>query len=142
MERFSTKNRLKDKQKNLKEYLDFVTKILPKNLTDYKKDELVKASCERYFEKIVEARIDIGFLVVKIKNFRIHSIEESVFKVLSEEKVLDEALSISLGNAKSRRNFIIRQYGGIDDEIVFSSLKKELIPDATKFLEKINLYGK
>lgn len=63
--------------------------------------------------------------------------DEPVFNVLSESKLIKKDLAKNLCNAKSMRNFIVHQYGGISDDMVFFAIKNELIPDAEEFLEVI-----
>ncbi len=138
MEELFTKDRLDLKVKDLKNYLKFLIGVLPKKLEDYEKDLLIKAVSERYFEKIVEAIIDVGFLIVKLKGLRIPLLDESVFSVLGEYKIIQNELAEKLSNAKSMRNFIVHQYGGIDDEKIFHSINEELIPDVKEFLEVID----
>jgi len=138
MGELSIKDRLDLKLKDLEKYLEFLTESIPGKLKDYEKNDFIKAVCERYFEKIVEAVIDVGFFIVKLRGLRIPLLDESVFNVLAESKIISLELSEKLSDAKSMRNFIAHQYGGIDDEKVFSSIKKELIPDVEKFLEEIN----
>lgn len=135
MGELSIKDRLNLKLEDLERYLKFLIGTIPSKLNDYERDDFVKAVCERYFEKIVEATIDIGFLVVKLRKLRVPLVDEPVFSVLSEDKIISLKLSERLSDAKSMRNFIIHQYGGIDDERVFLSIKEELIPDVRMFLE-------
>jgi len=138
MGELSIKNRLNSKIKELEGYLDFLIESIPDKLKDYEKDTFVKAVCERYFEKIVEATIDVGFFIVKLKELRIPLVDEAVFNVLAESKIISFELSKKLSDAKSMRNFIAHQYGGIDDEKVFLSINEELIPDVKEFLGELN----
>jgi len=138
MGELSIKDRLNLKLKDLKEYLEFLANKIPTELKDYEEDKIIKAVCERYFEKIIEATIDIGFLMVKLRDIRVPLLEESVFNVLAENKIISLELSERLSDAKCMRNFIIHQYGGIDDEKIFLSIREELIPDIEEFLEEIN----
>ena len=135
MEELSIKDRLDLKITDLRKYLKFLINNFPKKLEDYEKDERAKAICERFFEKIVEAMIDAGFFVVKLKKLRIPLLDESVFSVLAESKIINNGLAKRLTDAKSMRNFIIHQYGGIDDEKVFIAIKDELISDTEEFIK-------
>lgn len=135
MEELSIEDRLDLKIKDLKEYLSFLINNFPDKLEDYEKDEAAKAICERYFEKIVEAMIDSGFFIVKLKKARIPLPDESVFDVLAESKIINDELAKRLNDAKSMRNFIAHQYGGIDDEKVFIAIKEELLKDTEEFIK-------
>ena len=59
--------RIKDKIKEIEEYLEELKSILPIDFKEYSKDYKTKAACERYFEKIIEAVVDLSFLIIKEK---------------------------------------------------------------------------
>ncbi len=45
--------------------------------------------------------------------------------------------NILLQDAKSMRNFIVHEYGGIDDFKVFHAITEELEKDVKKFIDEI-----
>jgi len=53
-------NRRGDKIVEIEEYLEKFGSIIPNDFDEYIEDFMRKAACERYFEKIVEAVIDVG----------------------------------------------------------------------------------
>lgn len=133
-------SRINDKIEETEEYLEELSGIVPEDFEEYTSNKEKKAACERYFEKIVEAIVDLSFLIIKNNNLKIPEDEEGVFKVLSNEEVISERLSEKLKDAKGMRNFIIHQYEKIDDEIVFESLKEQLISDVEEFIEQIKKF--
>jgi uncharacterized protein YutE (UPF0331/DUF86 family) len=135
-------SRINDKIKELEEYLQELLEIIPENFEEYKDSFEKRAACERYFEKIIEAIVDLGFIFIKENNLNPPEDEEGIFKVLFNEEVISERLSEKLKDAKGMRNFIIHQYEKIDDEIVFNVIKEELIKDIEEFINKIKLYIK
>ena len=102
-----------------------------------KSDTVIKAACERYVEKIIEAAVDLSFLIIKQKNFRIPQDDIDAFNILLSERVIDKDLAARLRDAKGMRNIIAHQYGEIDDKIVFYSLKEKLEKDVREFIKKI-----
>ena len=58
-------NRVEDKILEIEKYLEELIPNLPTELEEYKKDFKIKAVCERYFEKIVEAMVDLAFIIIK-----------------------------------------------------------------------------
>jgi len=127
-------SRITDKIREIEDYLERLTEIIPKEVEEYKKDHKTKAACERYFEKIVEAVIDLSFLIVKEKSLKIPEDSEGVFDVLKEENIISEKLAEKLKDAKGMRNIISHQYGKVDDEIVFESITGQLERDVIEFL--------
>jgi len=130
-------NRIKDKIIEIEKYLEQLEFVLPSDLEEYKNDFKIKLMGERSFERIIEAVIDLSFLVVNEKNFRKPDEEEGIFDVLKSNKIISEILSEKLKDAKGMRNIISHQYGKINDELVFHSLVEELIPNVNEFLEAI-----
>lgn len=126
--------RISDKLIEIEKYLEELESILPLDFEEYKKNFKIKAVGERYFEKIVEAVIDLAFLVAGEKRLRKPEEEEGIFSVLKDNKILSEELCLKLQDAKGMRNIISHQYGKINDELVFNSLTEELIPDVNEFL--------
>jgi uncharacterized protein YutE (UPF0331/DUF86 family) len=133
------KERINDKIKDIEKYLEELYNLIPQNLEleEYKKDLIIKAACERYFEKIIESIVDLAFLTIRYKKLKMPEDEENSFIILNENNIISEALSIKLIQAKGMRNIIIHEYGEINDEKVFNSIKEELRNDAEEFLNKI-----
>lgn len=132
--------KIKDKINEVNAYLEELSSIVPAEFDYYKSNNLVKAGCERYFEKIVEAVTDMAFMVIVKKKFRTPEDDIDAFKILLEHKIIDEELYKKLKQAKGMRNIIAHQYGIVDDETVFKSIREELDADVRKFtsiVEKI-----
>ena len=127
-------NRRGDKVIEIEDYLEKLEFIMPNSFDEYIKDFVKKAACERYFEKIVEAVIDLVFLVVKERGLKSPSSDRDALEILSENNIISPVLSGKLGDAKSMRNIIVHEYGYIDDRKVFDAMKNELFGDAKELL--------
>ena len=134
--------RINDKIIEIEKYLEELYDIVPSIFEAYKSDFKTKAACERYFERIMEAVIDLGFILIKEKNFKMPEDEEGIFNIFSKEKIISEELSKKLKDAKGMRNFIIHQYEKINDELVFEVLTENLEKDVREFLESIGEFKK
>ncbi len=130
-------NRIEDKIEDIKEFLEQLGQIAPGTLREYKSKIEKRAACERFAEKIIEAITDLAFLAIKIKKLQIPADDIDAFNILSENKIIPEALAEKLRNAKGMRNILAHQYGKTDDEIVFNAIKEELGRDAGEFVKKI-----
>lgn len=130
--------RINDKIIEIEKFIEELEPVLPKKFEEYKEDYKIKAVCERYFEKIIEAVTDIAFLIIKEKNLKQPEYEKQVFDLLSQKSLIPNSLSSRLKDAKGMRNIISHQYGEIDDSMVFDSVTNELIPDVKEFIEFIN----
>ena len=134
--------RILDKISELENYLSELGEIMPASFEDYA-DLKTKAACERYFEKIMEAVVDLVFLVIKEKGFSVPEEDKEAFDILSKEGIISNDLSEKFKDAKGMRNIIAHVYGEVDDEVVFHSITEELERDVKELLVAIKIvYGK
>ena len=131
-------NRINDKIQEIEKFLEELEPIIPENFEEYKINLQIKAACERYFEKIIEATVDLVFLIIKKRKLQQPRDDENAFYVLYKNNIISEDLQKRLKAAKGMKNIIAHQYGKIDDEKVFNSLKEELINDINQFIEEVN----
>ncbi|MBW2995234.1 DUF86 domain-containing protein, partial [Candidatus Woesearchaeota archaeon] len=87
--------------------------------------------------KIIEAVVDLAFLIIKDKGLKIPEEDKEAFDILSSENVISKELAEKLKDAKGMRNIIAHEYGKIDDEIVFHSITEELEKDITDFISYV-----
>ena len=130
-------NRKEDKIEEIERYLGELKSIFPFDFKEYKRDFKIRAICERNFEKIVEAVVDLAFITIKERKLKIPEDDESSFNILKNEDIISEVLAKKLKEAKGMRNVIAHEYGKIDDEKVFHAVSEELIPDVQEFLNSI-----
>ncbi|MBD3355303.1 DUF86 domain-containing protein [Candidatus Woesearchaeota archaeon] len=129
--------RIYDKLEEIEAYLSELEEIVPTSFEEYKTDIKTKAACERYFEKIIEAAVDIVFLIIKEKGCKIPEEDKEAFDVLSSEEFISKELAEKMKDAKGMRNILAHEYGKIDDEIVFHSITEEIIKDVNDLLNAI-----
>ena len=122
--------RIDDKIQDIERYLVELHSFLPNEYELYKEDTKIKAASERYFEKIVEAVIDVAFLVIRNKNLKLPEDDKQALDILAQAKIISEELAGKLKDA--------HQYDTIDDEIVFNTLREELEKDVEAFLRTID----
>ena len=130
--------RIEDKIKEIKAYLEQLFKIKPNTFKEYKKDFKTKAACERYFEKIAEAVVDLATLAIKEKGLPAPEEDYEAFKTLEKEKIIDLNLAEKLKDMKGMRNIIAHRYGDLDDELMYLAISKEIENDVKLFLKIIN----
>ncbi|MBI5148688.1 DUF86 domain-containing protein [Candidatus Pacearchaeota archaeon] len=102
--------RIKDKIEEIEKYLDELGEIKPNNLKEYIKDFKTKAACERYTERIIEAVVDLAFLIIREKGFRIPEGDKEAFDILAKEKIISGELAEKLKEAKGMRNILAHEY--------------------------------
>ena len=129
--------RIPDKISEIENYVSELIGIIPDNFENYEGDNKTKAACERYFEKIIEAIVDLAFLIIKDKGYKIPEEDKVAFDILAKEKVISYDLAGKFKDAKGMRNIIAHDYGRIDDNIVFESITKDLIEDVNTLINEI-----
>lgn len=129
--------RINDKIIDIETYMSELSDIVPKSYKNYEKDLIIKAACERYFEKLIEAIVDLAFLFIKEKSFGIPDDDESAFDMLSQKNIISQKLADRFKDAKRMRNFIIHQYEKIDDLRVYTAISQELEQDTKEFIKMI-----
>ena len=129
--------RTKDKIEEIEKYVSELSSFTPDDFQKYQHDAKTKAACERYFEKIIEAAVDLAFLLIKENRLKTPEDDKEAFDILTKEKIITTELAERLKDAKGMRNIIAHQYGVVDDEIVFNSITKEIIIDIKEFITNI-----
>jgi len=137
MEKYSLNERINDKINEIEKYLEELISITPEGFREYSEDFRAKAACERFFEKIVEAAVDLAFLVIKSKKLDIPEGDKETFDILAKKGIITKDLAANLKDAKSMRNILAHEYGNVNDKLVFHSLTAELEKDINEFLEEI-----
>ena len=132
-------DRINDKIEQIEKYLSELYEFFPYELEIYLRDFGKKAASERYFEKVVEAIVDLVFLVIKEKKLKIPEDEESSFIILADNNIISLELAKRLKDAKGMRNFIAHEYGEIDDVKVFNAINEQLEADVKEFINSIKV---
>lgn len=130
--------RIKDKIIQIEKFFEELKDIVPSNIDKYRPNLEKKAACERYAEKIIEAVVDLAFLVIHQKKFKLPEDDIDAFNILCENKFIDNNLAIKLQHAKGMRNIIVHEYGRINDDIVFHSITEELEKDVKEFVKAVS----
>ena len=123
-----------DKKKEIERFLEELEIIFPKDFEIYSKNLEKRLASERTLEKIIEAINDLAIIILKEKRLIIPSEDTRVFDILAEKNIITFQLSEKLKRAKGMRNFLVHQYGKIDDEVIFNAIEKQIFKDVREFL--------
>ncbi len=93
---------------------------------------MVKAACERYFEKISETIFEICKLIIKSKGVLI---KDNEVETLLKLRIIDNDFKERLKKIKGMRNIIIHQYGDVNDKLMFDSIQNKLLIDTKDFIK-------
>lgn len=129
--------RIEDKIIEIETFLEELLSVLPKDFENYKEDWKIRDICERHFEKIIEASVDLSFMIIKNKGLITPKDDKNSFDILNQENIISDELAEKLKEAKGMRNIIAHEYGKIEDEIVFESVTEHLEKDIKEFISII-----
>lgn len=123
----------------LEAYLGQIKEFSGISLSDYKADWKAQRIVERTLQIMIETCIDIANHVISDSGMRIPENYSDAFRVLLENKAIDEGLFAIMDKMAKFRNVVVHQYETVDTEIVMTILKKHL-GDFVKFKEAILSY--
>jgi len=95
-------------------------------LDQYRTSWKDKDSAERNIQKIVEAIIDLGKILIAEKKLKEPSSNREVFQILEEKGFFPSEYIPLVDKMIGMRNIIVHSYNRIDDSIVYGVLKKNL----------------
>ncbi len=96
------------------------------SLDQYRNSWKDKDAAERNLQKIIEAFIDVGKMIIAEKRFREPGNNREVFLILAEKKIFSSEFMTLVDKMIGMRNIIVHGYDRINDEIVYGVLKRNL----------------
>lgn len=90
-------------------------------------------------QEAIEACLDIGSHIIAEKGFRRPEDYREIFRVLEENSIIDNVLSIKLQEMAQFRNLLVHRYGEIDIKRVYIIMSDDL-KDIQKFAKSILKY--
>lgn len=104
------------------------------SLNKYRKSWKDKDSAERNLQKIIEAIVDIGKMLLSDKKLKEPCNNREVFLILNENDLFPSRYISLMDKMIGMRNIIVHSYDRIDDAVVYGVLKKN-IDDIRRLLE-------
>lgn len=132
-------NKIISKLQKLDEYLKYLKEMQNVNKNKFTEDYHFFGLAERYLQLSIEILLDIGKLLVIIKELKKPEENQEIFSVLRDEKIVSEKLADNLMGIANFRNILVHDYEKIDREIVYEKLQNNLI-DIEDFKKEIAGY--
>jgi len=95
-------------------------------LEKYRNSWKNKDSAERNLQKIIEAIIELGKILIAEKRLKEPGNNREVFEILEEEGLFSSEFIPLIDKMIGMRNIIVHSYNRIDDSIVYGVIKKNL----------------
>ncbi|MFZ3384936.1 MAG: DUF86 domain-containing protein [Candidatus Methanoperedens sp.] len=90
-------------------------------------------------QESIEACLDIGSHIIAENGFRRAEDYKDIYKVLEEQKIIDQGLSARLQEMAKFRNLLVHRYGKIDTKRIFIIMSED-IKDIKQFASTILKY--
>ena len=119
------RDRVLAKLDELDGYLGELHAIVPQRFETYQRIE-TKRACERLIQVSVEAVIDVCALLVAGLRLGLPGEEDDLFDRLARHGAISGSMAATLRRMKGLRNLLVQEYGRINDEIVFETVRGRL----------------
>jgi uncharacterized protein YutE (UPF0331/DUF86 family) len=124
------------KLSEIEEHLQELEEFKDISIDDYRKDWKIQRIVERTLQILIEICIDVANHIISDEKWRVPSSYSETFKILYENRVIDDELFKNLEKMAKFRNIIVYNYDKISPEVMVNILKKDLI-DFLRFKDSI-----
>ena len=119
------RDRVLAKLDELDGYLRELRAVAPERFEDYQRTEK-RRSCERLIQISLEAVIDVCSLLVVGLRLGLPGEEDDLFEKLARHGAVSGFMAATLRRMKGLRNLLVHEYGRVNDEIVFDTVRGRL----------------
>lgn len=120
------KNQILRKLAELETHLKEMNEFSDLSVEIYKRDWKTQRIVERTLQIMIELCIDVAEHIISDARMRLPVTYSDTFKVLYENKVIDQSLLSIMEKMSKFRNIVVHQYEKVDAEIVVTILRKSL----------------
>ncbi|HHV81933.1 TPA: DUF86 domain-containing protein [bacterium] len=120
------KNLILRKISELEEYITQLEELKDVTVEEYSKDWKIQRAVERTLQIAIELCVDIANHIISDEGWRVPVSYSDTFKVLKENKVIDNELFSIMERMARFRNIIVHNYDKLDQTIILDILKKNL----------------
>lgn len=110
----------------LDEYLEQLQEFASVSLDQYRGDWKTQRIVERTLQMLIELCVDTATHIISDRKLRIPMSYSDAFKVLHENKLIDDDLHTVLDKMAKFRNIVVHHYDKVDETIVVTILRKHL----------------
>lgn len=114
------------KLSELEEYTSQIQGFQSISVEAYRKDWKSQRIIERTLQMMIETCVDIAGHVISDKKYRVPESYAESFRVLNENKIIDDELCQTMKQISKFRNVIVHHYDRVDAEIVIGILRKRI----------------
>jgi uncharacterized protein YutE (UPF0331/DUF86 family) len=106
-------------------YLTELRSIAPERFAEYRAVEK-KRACERTLQLLVQVVLDVCALLVAGLRLGLPGEEDDLIGKLLQRGVISSETAVTLRRMRGLRNLLVHEYGRVDDELVFDTIRHRL----------------
>jgi uncharacterized protein YutE (UPF0331/DUF86 family) len=106
------------KLSEIEEHLQELEEFKDISIDDYRKDWKIQRILERTLQILIEICIDVANHIISDEKWRVPSSYSETFKILYENRVIDDELFKNLEKMAKFRNIIVHNYDKISPEVM------------------------
>lgn len=94
----------------------------PENLEDYRKMDMIVLNLQRACESVT----DLAMYIVSTRKLGLPQTKKDVFKILEDNKIIDNKMSKNMQSMVGFRNIAVHDYKNIDEKILQDVIENNL----------------
>jgi uncharacterized protein YutE (UPF0331/DUF86 family) len=114
------------KMRNMKKYVDFLKsfKDIPK--AKLNEDYMLRSAIERNFQLTLESVLDIGEIIISMKDLEKPEDYKEIIEILGKHSVLPKDFADRFAPAAGFRNILVHKYTDVETDELYEHLKQDL----------------
>lgn len=114
------------KLRNMKKYVDFLKSYKDISKEKLNGDYMLRSAIERNFQLALESVLDIGEIIISMKDLEKPEDYKDIIEVLGKENILPKDFAKEFAPAAGFRNILVHKYTDVDIDVLYEHLTKDL----------------
>jgi uncharacterized protein YutE (UPF0331/DUF86 family) len=114
------------KLRNMKKYVDFLKSYRDISKEKLNDDYLLRSAIERNFQLALESALDIGEIIISMKDLEKPEDYKEIIEILGRENILPREFAKKFAPAAGFRNILVHKYTDVDIDELYEHLEHDL----------------
>jgi uncharacterized protein YutE (UPF0331/DUF86 family) len=114
------------KLRNMKKYVDFLKSFKDVSKEKLNDDYILRSAIERNFQLALESVLDIGEIIISMKDLEKPEDYKDIIEILGKENILPREFAKKFAPAAGFRNILVHKYTEVDIDELYEHLRQDL----------------
>jgi uncharacterized protein YutE (UPF0331/DUF86 family) len=114
------------KLRNMKKYVDFLKSFKDISKEKLNEDYILRSAIERNFQLALESALDIGEIIISMKDLEKPEDYKDIMEILGKAKILPRDFAKEFAPTAGFRNILVHKYTDVDTDELYEHLKHDL----------------